>query len=144
MAAKEISAGGVVYRKSEEGLEIQLIVDRYTKISLAKGKMEPGETIEETALREIQEETGLIGKIIEPVDVIKYTYEHASLGTVDKEVHYYLVEALSGNLQPQIEEIKGVAWYKPLEAWEKQKQNGYDNNDKILKQALQKLGIEVN
>ena len=144
MAAKEISAGGVVYRKSEEGLEIQLIVDRYTKISLAKGKMEPGETIEETALREIQEETGMIGKIIEPVDVIKYTYEHASLGTVDKEVHYYLVEALSGNLQPQIEEIKGVAWYKPLEAWEKQKQNGYDNNDKILKQALQKLGIEVN
>lgn len=144
MAAKEISAGGVVYRKSEEGLEIQLIVDRYTKISLAKGKMEPGETIEETALREIQEETGLIGKIIEPVDVIKYTYEHASLGTVDKEVHYYLVEALSGDLQPQVEEIKGVAWYKPLEAWEKQKQNGYDNNDKILKQALQKLGVEVN
>lgn len=144
MAAKEISAGGVVYRKSEEGLEIQLIVDRYTKISLAKGKMEPGETIEETALREIQEETGLIGKIIEPVDVIKYTYEHASLGTVDKEVHYYLVEALSGDLQPQVEEIKGVAWYKPLEAWEKQKQNGYNNNDKILKQALQKLGVEVN
>ncbi|MBD7967577.1 NUDIX hydrolase [Paenibacillus gallinarum] len=143
MAAKEISAGGVVYRNSEEGLEIQLIVDRYAKISLAKGKMEPGETIEETALREIQEETGMIGKIIEPVDVIKYTYEHSSLGTVDKEVHYYLVEALSGDLQPQVEEIKGVAWYKPLEAWEKQKQNGYDNNDKILKQALQKLGIEV-
>ncbi|WP_454192885.1 NUDIX hydrolase [Paenibacillus sp. Marseille-Q7038] len=143
MAAKEISAGGVVYRNSEEGLEIQLIVDRYAKISLAKGKMESGETIEETALREIQEETGMIGKIIEPVDVIKYTYEHSSLGTVDKEVHYYLVEALSGDLQPQVEEIKGVAWYKPLEAWEKQKQNGYDNNDKILKQALQKLGIEV-
>lgn len=143
MAAKEISAGGVVYRNSEEGLEIQLIVDRYAKISLAKGKMEPRETIEETALREIQEETGMIGKIIEPVDIIKYTYEHSSLGTVDKEVHYYLVEALSGDLQPQVEEIKGVAWYKPLEAWEKQKQNGYDNNDKILKQALQKLGIEV-
>lgn len=143
MAAKEISAGGVVYRNTEEGLEIQLIVDRYAKTSLAKGKMEPGETIEETALREIQEETGMIGKIIEPVDVIKYTYEHSSLGTVDKEVHYYLVEALSGDLQPQVEEIKGVAWYKPLEAWEKQKQNGYDNNDKILKQALQKLGIEV-
>ena len=143
MAAKEISAGGVVYRNSAEGLEIQLIVDRYAKISLAKGKMEPGETIEETALREIQEETGMIGKIIEPVDVIKYTYEHSSLGTVDKEVHYYLVEALSGDLQPQVEEIKGVAWYKPLEAWEKQKQNGYDNNDKILKQAPQKLGVEV-
>nr|WP_249435587.1 NUDIX domain-containing protein [Paenibacillus sp. Marseille-Q4541] len=143
MATKEISAGGVVYRNSGKDLEIQLIVDRYTKISLAKGKMEPGETIEETALREIQEETGLIGKIIEPVDVIKYTYEHAALGTVDKEVHYYLVEALGGDLQPQVEEIKGVAWYKPLDAWEKQKQNGYDNNDNILKQALQKLGIEV-
>lgn len=143
MAAKEISAGGVVYRRSDDGIEIQLILDRYGKISLAKGKMEPGETIEQTALREIQEETGLIGKIIEPVDVIKYTYEHASLGTVDKEVHYYLVEALGGDLQPQVEEINGVAWYNPLEAWDKQKQNGYDNNDKILEQALHKLGIEV-
>lgn len=91
---KEISAGGVVYRRTpEHGLQIQLIQDRYGKVSLPKGKMEPGETVEETALREIAEETGLQGRIVEPIDQIKYQYRHEAKGLVDKEVHYYLVEA---------------------------------------------------
>ncbi|MEY8746771.1 NUDIX hydrolase [Bacillales bacterium AN1005] len=144
MNKKEISAGGVVYRKDDDGkLQIQLIVDRYGKTTLAKGKMEPGETIEQTALREILEETGMVGRIVEPVDVIAYTYQHAEFGSVDKEVHYYLVEAESGDMQPQIEEIKGVDWYTPEEAWSRQESNGYDNNDSILRDALSKLGINV-
>lgn len=144
MNKKEISAGGVVYRKDDDGkLQIQLIVDRYGKTTLAKGKMEPGETIEQTALREILEETGMVGRIVEPVDVIAYTYQHAEFGPVDKEVHYYLVEAESGDMQPQIEEIKGVDWYTPEEAWLRQESNGYDNNDSILRDALSKLGINV-
>ncbi|WP_128102914.1 MULTISPECIES: NUDIX hydrolase [Paenibacillus] len=144
MNKKEISAGGVVYRKGDDGkLQIQLIVDRYGKNTLAKGKMEPGETIEQTALREILEETGMVGRIVEPVDVIAYTYQHAEFGAVDKEVHYYLVEAESGDMQPQIEEIKGVDWYTPEEAWSRQESNGYDNNDSILRDALNKLGINV-
>src|SRR5690606_19580309 len=53
---KEISAGGVVYRRTKSGaIEVQLIQDRYGRTSLPKGKMEPGETVEETALREIVE-----------------------------------------------------------------------------------------
>lgn len=143
MARTEISAGGVVFRHTGEGLEVQLITDRYAKISLPKGKMEPGETVEQTALREIEEETGLKGRIVVPVDIIKYTYHHAVHGKVDKEVHYYLVEAVGGKHKPQIEEIKAVAWYEPIEAWNKQQHQGYDNNDRILKKALQKLGIEV-
>lgn len=144
MNKKEISAGGVVYRTGEDGhLQIQLIVDRYGKTTLAKGKMEDGETIEQTALREILEETGMVGRIVEPVDIIAYTYQHAEFGPVDKEVHYYLVEAESGDLQPQIEEIKGVDWYAPEEAWSRQQQSGYDNNDDILRVALNKLGINV-
>ncbi|WP_434753245.1 NUDIX hydrolase [Paenibacillus amylolyticus] len=144
MNKKEISAGGVVYRTGEEGqLQIQLIVDRYGKTTLAKGKMEEGETIEQTALREILEETGMVGRIVEPINIIAYTYQHAEFGPVDKEVHYYLVEAESGDLQPQIEEIKGVDWFAPEEAWSKQLQNGYDNNDDILRMGLNKLGINV-
>ena len=53
MQMKEISAGGVVFRRVDGALQIQLIQDRYGKISLPKGKMEPGETVEQTALREI-------------------------------------------------------------------------------------------
>ncbi|MDO7905472.1 NUDIX domain-containing protein [Paenibacillus sp. JX-17] len=142
-ARKEISAGGVVYRYVGGELEVQLIQDRYGKVSLAKGKMEPGETVEQTALREIVEETGIEGKIIEHVDMIAYTYQHPEYGTVDKEVHYYLVEALGGEMQPQVEEIKGVAWYTPQEAWDKQVNEGYDNNDIILRKALQSLDIQL-
>lgn len=140
---KEISAGGVVYRKRKEQLEIQLIEDRFGRMTLAKGKMEPGETIEQTALREIEEETGIIGQITEPLTIISYVYEHAQLGNIQKEVHYYLVEANSGQLEAQVEEIKGVAWYAPLEAWRLQRDSGYDNNDEVLALAFTKLGVEV-
>ena len=63
MTYTQISAGGVVYRHHEGALQIQLILDRYGKTSLPKGKMEAGETVEQTALREICEETGIVGSI---------------------------------------------------------------------------------
>ncbi|MUT66658.1 NUDIX hydrolase [Paenibacillus sp. NEAU-GSW1] len=141
---KEISAGGVVYRRNEAGeLQIQLIQDRYGKVSLPKGKMEAGETVEQTALREIAEETGLTGVIIEPIDQIKYQYHDDVKGTVDKEVHYYLVEAVGGSLQAQVEEIRGVEWFEPMEAWRRQKQSGYDNNNRIVAGALHLLGLKT-
>ncbi|MEF3304612.1 NUDIX hydrolase [Paenibacillus sp. GYB003] len=140
---KEISAGGVVYRHREGVTEIQLIQDRYGKMTLPKGKMEPGETIPETALREIREETGIDGRIVAELERIEYQYSHEKRGTIDKEVHYFLVEATGGSLQAQIEEIRGVAWFEPLEAWKRQKQSGYANNDSVLAKALQALRIEV-
>ncbi|MBP1999153.1 8-oxo-dGTP pyrophosphatase MutT (NUDIX family) [Paenibacillus shirakamiensis] len=142
MRMKEISAGGVVYRNTSQGIEVQLITDRYGKISFAKGKREAGETIEQTALREIVEETGVEGRIIQSIDIIAYTYQHSEHGEVDKEVHYYLVESKGGELRPQIEEIRGVAWYEPKEAWEKQQKSGYDNNDFILEKGLKLLGFD--
>ena len=143
MNRKEISAGGVVYRKKDGELQIQLIQDRYGKTSLAKGKMEAGETVEQTALREILEETGITGKIIAPVDIIAYKYNHPEFGLVDKEVHYYLVEAQDGTLKPQVEEINGVDWFEPQAAWKKQRHSGYGNNDVILRKALAILNIHV-
>ena len=143
MSKKEISAGGVVYRHREGKLEIQLIQDRYGKMTLAKGKMEPGETTEQTALREIEEETGIVGRIIMPLDVISYEFTLPQHGVVHKQVHYFLVEALSGSLQPQIEEIRDVKWYEPMDAWNHQLASGYDNNDRVLRKALDNLGYEV-
>ncbi|WP_433946080.1 NUDIX hydrolase [Paenibacillus sp. SN-8-1] len=143
MSFKEISAGGIVYRRVQDQLQIQLITDRYGKISFAKGKREAGETIEQTALREIVEETGVTGRIVQPIDIIAYTYQHPQHGNVDKEVHYYLVECVSGDLRAQVEEIRGVAWYEPKDAWEKQQKSGYDNNDFILEKGLKLLGLDL-
>lgn len=139
---KEISAGGVVYRKFDGRLEVQLIEDRFGRMTLAKGKMEQGETVEQTALREILEETGISGHIVAPLTVITYRYEHAKLGTVQKEVHYYLVEAEDDQLHAQIEEISGVAWHEPAAAWQLQYKSGYDNNDEVLRLAYEKLGLK--
>lgn len=141
---KEIAAGGVVYRRrSDGGLEIQLIKDRFGKITLAKGRMEAGETVEETAVREIEEETGIRGRIVEPVSVVHYHYEMEGRGSVDKEVHYFLVEATEGDLQAQVEEIAGVAWHDPQEAWRLQLDRGYENNHEVLGLALSLLGLDI-
>ncbi|MBP1156349.1 MULTISPECIES: NUDIX domain-containing protein [unclassified Paenibacillus] len=140
---KEISAGGVVFRKLGDDLQVQMIQDRYGKITLPKGKMEPGETIEQTALREIAEETGIIGTIVQPLEKITYQFTLSGVGLVDKEVHYYLVEATGGSLQAQVEEIRGVEWLDPITAWQQQTQSGYGNNDSVLKKALEALGYEV-
>ncbi|XID95390.1 NUDIX hydrolase [Paenibacillaceae bacterium WGS1546] len=140
---KEVSAGGVVYRKREGRLEIQIIRDRFGRTTLAKGKLEPGETIEQAALREIAEETGIAGAIVAPLESIAYEYEHDKFGRVLKEVHYYLVEADGGALQAQLEEIAGVDWHEPAEAWRLQRESGYDNNDAVLKKALEKLGARA-
>ncbi|KIL34601.1 NTP pyrophosphohydrolase [Cohnella kolymensis] len=140
---REVSAGGVVFRRREGQVEIQLIEDRFGKMTLAKGKMEPGETVEQTALREIEEETGVVGTIAAPLNIVAYQYENSQLGTINKEVHYFLVEAMEGSLQAQVEEIKGVAWYSPDEAWRLQSSSGYDNNDDVILLAYNRLGIKA-
>lgn len=140
---QEISAGGLVYRRQSGKLEIQLIQDRYGKITLPKGKMEPGETVEQTALREISEETGIRGRILEPLVRVSYQFTHPDAGPIEKEVHYFLVEAVGGALQAQLEEIRGVEWFAPEEAWKRQRQKGYDNNDDVVRKGLQILGFEV-
>ncbi|EMT50755.1 hypothetical protein I532_20621 [Brevibacillus borstelensis AK1] len=141
---KEISAGGVVYQATDSNLLIMLIEDRYGKVTLAKGKRELGETIEETALREVLEETGVRGRLGEKLDTIYYDYHHPVTGElVNKEVHYYLVEAYSTEIVVQEEEINAVHWHSPDEAWALQQKRGYRNNDKVLRLALHHFGIEV-
>jgi 8-oxo-dGTP pyrophosphatase MutT (NUDIX family) len=120
-----------------------MIQDRYGKITLPKGKMEAGESVEETALREILEETGIAGRIIEPIALITYQFVHSKTGVIDKEVHYYLVEAIGGTIQAQVEEIRGVEWLAPMEAWRQQKNLGYENNEDVVRNGLKRLGIEV-
>lgn len=140
---KEVSAGGVVYRKEGSHIEILLIQDRFGKTTLPKGKMEPGETIEQTAIREIKEETGMDGVLEKPLEVVQYQYEKPGKGTVTKEVHYFLVKAEGGTLQAQLEEIDGVNWFPPVQAWDKQLALGYDNNHLVLQKALICLGVEL-
>jgi len=78
----EISSGGVIYRHSSEGIEVALTqTHRGPMWCLPKGRVEEEETLEEAALREVQEETGLRGEIAGPLErsgFVPQPFERAS------------------------------------------------------------------
>lgn len=141
---KEISAGGVVYNIDNGLIKILMIEDRCNKWTLPKGKNEEGETYEETAVREIFEETGIKGKVIKFLYKVEYEYYHPSINKIEKEVYFYLVKADSDDIQVQFSEINSANWLTLEEVWEKQRTYGYDNNLNVIKQALENFGFKIN
>ncbi len=77
--------------------------------TLPKGTPDPGETMEETALREVQEETGLRVRIIEPLPSISYVFVQSGV-RIDKTVHYWLMEPIGGDLSLHDHEFERVRW----------------------------------
>lgn len=97
---EEISAGGVIVDKSSV-----LILKKYRgDWVLPKGRVEDGETFEETALREVQEESGLECEIKRYIGFVKYNYVHYDGEEVQKTVHYFYMTKPEGDLCPQKEE----------------------------------------
>jgi 8-oxo-dGTP pyrophosphatase MutT (NUDIX family) len=136
---KEISAGGIVFKQVGQELKVLMIEDRYHKMTVPKGKQEAGETLEQTAIREIEEETGIQGSIIQPLNKVYYQYTDQERGHIDKEVTYYLVQAIGGEVDVQIEEINQVFWMDIEAAREAQQKKGYGNNQEIFDAAYQIL-----
>jgi len=69
---------------------------------LPKGTVEPGETLEETAIREVQEETGLRVKLLRPLHEVRYSFYWPPAGVnYDKTVTYFLAEPIGGHLAPE-------------------------------------------
>jgi len=87
-----ISAGGVVVRPAGDGWET-LVLHRISpdEWRLPKGKMHTGETLEETASREVAEETGLPAELGSYICATSYAYSTRRDGHVNKTVHYYLM-----------------------------------------------------
>ena len=76
---------------------------------------ETGETLEETALREVCEETGLTVRILSPLDAIKYTFVQRGL-RIHKTVHYFMMEPTGGGLEDHDREFEEVRWISFAEA----------------------------
>lgn len=135
MTPDAVSAGGVVYQRTQKGLELLLIRDRFGRWTLPKGHLEEGEGYGEAALREIREETGIEGRLVGPLpDSTYYFNDHGK--RVRKTVRYYLVAAMGGEPVPQEEEVAEVRWF-PAEDVSDLHQ--YDNNRPVIEAAVKRL-----
>jgi len=131
---EQLSAGGVVVRMREGVVEILLIKDRFGHWTWPKGHIDKGETLEETALREIMEETGLRTLLIgRELGVQEYQF-NSNDKQIFKRVHIFLVEALAEeDLVIQRSEIDQGGWFSPEDAFQKIE---YSGSREILEEGI--------
>jgi mutator protein MutT len=112
----EVSAGGLVIDFSgTRGLLIGRIDHKDASRerllwSLPKGHIEAGETPEQAAIREVQEETGITSEITKSIGVIDFWFM-AGGKRIHKTVHHFIFKEVSGELTPQITEVDEVSWF---------------------------------
>ncbi len=110
---EETSAGGLVVDRTEDPPRVALIgrLDRRGRLlwSLPKGHVEEGETHEDAAVREVEEETGIRGRVVAALGTIDYWFV-AEDRRIHKTVHHYLLEASGGELSDDDIEVDEVAW----------------------------------
>ena len=135
---REISAGGVVYKRSkieDHRSKMYWLVAKhsgYKKWLLPKGLIDDGETSEEAAVREVKEETGVRAKIIEKIKPVeKYVYT-LSGKKIFKIVQYFLMEYVSGDIADHDWEMEEVEW---LDFDGARERLDFSGQKKILSQA---------
>lgn len=114
---EETSAGGLVVDQTQPEARAALIgrYDRRGRLrwSLPKGHLEPGETAEQAAVREVEEETGIQGRVVAPLGIIDFSFvapdkDHPR--RIHKTVHHFLLLAEGGQLSDADGEVAAVAW----------------------------------
>lgn len=150
---REISAGGVVVKQSGDGWEMATIepqtetssarpakkTSRKVVLALPKGLVDPGEKPEQTALREVQEETGLVATPITKLADIKYVYVRSwgDQQRVFKIVSFFLLRYQSGEIDDISREMRGEvkrAFWIPLE--EAPRKLAYRGERDVVRRAL--------
>jgi 8-oxo-dGTP pyrophosphatase MutT (NUDIX family) len=119
----EVRAAGAVL-ENDAG-EIALIYrPKYDDWTLPKGKLEPGETEEQAAVREVEEETGYTGELGDELGTVSYTDRHGR----PKTVHYWRMNVTGGEFQPN-REVSELRWLPRDQAAE---QLSFDRDREIL------------
>lgn len=127
-----VSCGGVVIFRNKILLLYKNYKNKYDGWVLPKGTLEKGETYEQTALREVKEETDVDAQIIKYVGKSEYSFTVPD-DIVEKEVHWFLMTTNAYYSKPQKEEyFTDSGFYKYHEAWHLLK---FSNEKQILEQA---------
>jgi ADP-ribose pyrophosphatase YjhB (NUDIX family) len=130
-----------VFRRSDDHVEVALIARtspaKRRIWALPKGWVEPGETIPDAALREIREETGLTGRLLDPLGQIEYSFYSPQEHTrVHKTVHFFLVEYLSGDTADHDHEVEEARWWPLQDALA---QMTYDSEREVMAKAKERI-----
>jgi len=140
----EISAGGVVYRRRRGQPEVCLISTQGGKTwQLPKGIIEDGEKPEAAAIREVEEETGLRGELVKPLEKIEYWYvweEDGERTRVHKYVYFFLYRYASGSTKDHDDEVDDARWFPLAVA---QKRLSFDGERGVMRLAAQEIKAEA-
>jgi 8-oxo-dGTP pyrophosphatase MutT (NUDIX family) len=134
---RDVSAGGVVYRpRPDGGYDVALVGRiRPRRWALPKGTPHVGETLEQTAIREVGEETGLEVRIVKPLDQIQYWFFWGWVRHF-KTVHFYLMEMTGGDVANHDAEYDVAEWFPLEEAVGKM---SYPNETRVVEKAQEAL-----
>jgi 8-oxo-dGTP pyrophosphatase MutT (NUDIX family) len=137
--ATAVSAGGVLTRASDQNHQV-VLVGRGAQGTwgLPKGTPDAGESIEETAIREVREETGVIPSIVEPIGEIHYTFI-ARDTRYRKTVHFFLMSEIGGDTSLHDQEYDLVEWIDIDSAIE---MLSYPNEAEVVRLARDRLRLE--
>lgn len=111
---REYSAGGLVVDGLDRETQVAALIRTVnrrgrTRWRMPKGHIEIGEEPEQTAIREIAEETGIYGALLAPLGVCDYWFPSEG-SMVHKTVHHYLLRFVDGELCADDHEVEDVAW----------------------------------
>ncbi len=116
----QVSAGGVAFRRTKKNVKLVIVSVRPSlRWQLPKGIVDPGETPEITAVREVREEAGVNTELLELIDTVEYWYQRLQYGKqirYHKFVHFYLLQYIDGDVEHHDHEIEESRWVNFEEA----------------------------
>lgn len=134
---REFSAGGIVFNNEGKVLVTQHSQNHHW--SFPKGLLDhPGQTTQESALREVREEGGVEAEIVGKVGYSKYVYT-LNNEKIFKIVTYFLMEYVSGDIKDHDWEVEDIGWFTPKEA---EKQLTFSQDKVLFKKALEMLKFD--
>jgi 8-oxo-dGTP pyrophosphatase MutT (NUDIX family) len=137
-ALRDFSAGGVVVDRDRVVVivPVKRASDGRRVLSLPKGHPDCDETPEQAARREVAEEAGVTGELIDDLGEVRYSYERRGR-TVAKRVRFYLFRYLSGDVADHDHEIEDARWM-PIE--QASRDLTYEGEREMVRRAMSRSG----